>query len=216
MTAFPKEMRHRMKTTPHTKMELFAQLRERLPGGRIPTDAHEMELLAAQLRERFPEGRISLDVPSAPDGVWYLDVEVENHAVAIQWKDGAGFGIECSPSIAYGDGADETYHDLEAAYSRVVSLLLSKTYTAPPAAVRMRELRKERGISQEVLAESLNVRQSAISKLERRNDVLVSSIREIVRSMGGELRITAKFPDGMERTLEFGDGPHSADKSTRR
>ena len=61
----------------------------------------------------------------------------------------------------------------------------------------------------------LDVRQAAVSKLERRSDVLVSSIREVIRSMGGELRIIAKFPDGMERALEFEEGTVIATKRAK-
>ena len=87
----------------------------------------------------------------------------------------------------------------------MVSLLLSNEGTVPPAAVRLRDLRRMRGVSQEVLAATLDVRQAAVSKLEHRNDVLVSSLRATIQAMGGELRITASFPDGMERIVEIGE-----------
>lgn len=174
-----------------------------------------IQSLAEQLRNRFQEARISLDEPSKKDGRWFLDVEDNGHLVVVQWKDGFGMGISCSPEHSYGEGADEVYQDLEAAYSRIVCLLISRTYTSPPACVRMSDLRKERGVSQEGLAALLDVRQAAVSKLERRSDVLVSSIREVIRSMGGELRIIAKFPDGMERALEFEEGTVTATKRAK-
>jgi DNA-binding XRE family transcriptional regulator len=144
--------------------------------------------------------------------MWFLDVEYDDHLVVVQWQKDSGFGISCSPVHHYGEGPDEVYQNLEATYARVVCLLLSRTFTAPPAPVRISELRKERGISQEYLADLLDVRQAAVSKLERRNDVLVSSLREVIRAMGGELRIMAKFPDGTERTLEFEDEVPAATK----
>ena len=103
-----------------------------------------IQSLERQLRKRFEDARISLDEPSKKDGRWFLDVEKNDHLVVVQWKDGFGFGISCSPEHSYGDGADEVYQDLEAAYSRIVCLLISRTYTSPPASVRMSELRKER------------------------------------------------------------------------
>ncbi len=170
-----------------------------------------IEKLRKQLKKRLPKAEISLDPPASKDGVWFLDVEHAGHHVFIQWKGKSGFGISASPEHAYGMGPDEVYVNDEAAFFRVLSLLLSGTYTAPPEAVQLSELRRERGISQEELAEALRVRQGSVSKLERRKDMRVSSIRNVIRSMGGELKIIACFPDGMEKTLEFGE----AEESTR-
>jgi len=63
------------------------------------------------------------------------------------------------------------------------------------AAFELNELRKARNLTQEDLARRLGTRQANVSKLERRTDVRVSTLREVVEAMGGELRITAHFPD---------------------
>lgn len=171
-----------------------------------------IQSLEKQLRKRFPYAEISLDVPRSVKGTWFLDVEQDEHLVLIQWQKDHGFGVSCSSQHAYGERPDEVYQDDEAALARTISLLLSKSYTAPPAAVRLRELRKERGVSQIELAAMLAVQQGAVSKLERRHDMLLSTVRQVVRSMGGTLQIIAKFPDGMQRVLEFGD-ENADDKS---
>jgi DNA-binding transcriptional regulator YiaG len=179
-----------------------------------------IEQLAEKLRTRFPQGRSELDPTAKKGGTWYLDVDESGHGVHVQWKPRAGsrggFGITSATEIGYGEGADEVYQSVEAAYSRVVSLLLDRVFTGPPASIALSELRKERGVSQEDLAARMKVRQAAVSRLERRSDVLVSSLREVVRSMGGELRITARFPDGMERALEFEEGPAVARERTKK
>lgn len=61
-------------------------------------------------------------------------------------------------------------------------------------AATLEELRVARGMSQEELAEALNVQQPAVSKLERRDDMRVSTLREVVEALGGELKLVAKFP----------------------
>jgi DNA-binding transcriptional regulator YiaG len=167
--------------------------------------ATAIESLEKQLRKRFPEAIVSIDPPAKRRGSWFLDVRRNGHFVVIQWREGAGFGISSAPDHAYGEGADEVYQDEEAAYGRTVSLLLSGTHTAPPEPVRLRELRKERGISQAELAALLKTQQGAVSKLERRHDMLISTVRDVVQSMGGSLRIIARFPDGVERVLQFED-----------
>lgn len=165
-----------------------------------------IKLLERQLLARFPEATVSLDAPARPSGTWFLDVNRDGHPVVIAWRDGAGFGVSSSARHGYGEGADEVYQDQEAAYGRVVSLLLSRTHTAPPESVRLRELRKERGISQVELATLLGTQQGAVSRLEHRQDMRLSTVRDVVRSMGGTLRIIVRFPDGVERTLEFDEG----------
>jgi len=55
------------------------------------------------------------------------------------------------------------------------------------------EIRKALGLTQEELAERLDVGQTAITKLERRKDMHVSKLRELIEAMGGELVITARF-----------------------
>ena len=58
----------------------------------------------------------------------------------------------------------------------------------------LRELREISSRSQEDLAKRLSVNQSAVSKLERRTDIYISSLRHYIEALGGELVITAKLP----------------------
>ncbi len=78
------------------------------------------------------------------------------------------------------------------------------------AEMPLQELRNARKLTQEKLAESLNVNQAAVSKLERRADMYVSTLREFVRAMGGELEITARFPDGTVRINQFEETEEAA------
>jgi DNA-binding XRE family transcriptional regulator len=57
------------------------------------------------------------------------------------------------------------------------------------------QLRQARQRSQAELAEKLGVQQSAISKLERRTDMYLSTLSSVVEAMGGTLEIIARFPD---------------------
>jgi len=58
------------------------------------------------------------------------------------------------------------------------------------------ELRVARDLTQEHLARILRVNQSAISKIERRADMYVSTLQDMVKAMGGILEIRAVFPEG--------------------
>jgi ribosome-binding protein aMBF1 (putative translation factor) len=72
-------------------------------------------------------------------------------------------------------------------------------------ALALHELRKQRSVSQEELAEKLAVGQPAVAKLERRTDMYVSNLRRYVEALGGTLTITARFPDGEVTIAEVGE-----------
>ena len=66
----------------------------------------------------------------------------------------------------------------------------------PDLGPQLENLRLQRGISQVQLAEAVGMGQSALSHLERRADILLSTLTEYVNSLGGSLSIEVKFRDG--------------------
>lgn len=69
----------------------------------------------------------------------------------------------------------------------------------------LQELRLARGLSQKTLAEVLHVQQPAVAKMEKRTDMYLSTLRNHIRAMGGELDIIARFPDGEVRIQNFAE-----------
>ncbi|MEO5577260.1 MAG: helix-turn-helix domain-containing protein [Gaiellaceae bacterium] len=69
------------------------------------------------------------------------------------------------------------------------------------AGTALRRLRLHRGLTQQQVAERLAMTQPEVSKLERRADVRLSTIRAYVAALGGRLRLVARF-GGDERDLE--------------
>ena len=67
----------------------------------------------------------------------------------------------------------------------------------------LHELRSARGLSQQELALLLNVQQPAVAKLERRTDVYISTLRNHIEALGGQLEILARFPEGDVRITNF-------------
>ncbi len=67
------------------------------------------------------------------------------------------------------------------------------------------ELRSARQLTQTELAEVLRVDQGSISKLERRTDMYISTLRRYVEAMGGSLQIRAVFPEGEVQITQFQD-----------
>lgn len=73
------------------------------------------------------------------------------------------------------------------------------------AEMPLQELRQARSLTQEQLARVLGVNQAAISKLERRTDMYLSTLKSYVNAMGGELRLIAAFPEGSVRIEQLAD-----------
>ncbi len=65
------------------------------------------------------------------------------------------------------------------------------------------ELRKARHVTQVAVAKAMSVEQATISKLERRDDMYVSTLREYVKALGGELKLVASFPDAEIQVRPF-------------
>ncbi len=59
----------------------------------------------------------------------------------------------------------------------------------------LRDLRRALDRTQVHLASELGVKQETISRLEKRSDMLLSTLRGYFKAMGGELELPAKFPD---------------------
>ena len=59
----------------------------------------------------------------------------------------------------------------------------------------LRELRKARRLTQVRIARTLGIKQDSVSRLEKRSDVLLSTLRKTVEAMGGTLSLVAQFPD---------------------
>jgi transcriptional regulator with XRE-family HTH domain len=66
----------------------------------------------------------------------------------------------------------------------------------------LRELRKAMGQTQAAVAKKLNVGQHAVSKIEKRSDVFISTLRDFLRAMGGDLDLLARFPNRPPVRLE--------------
>jgi DNA-binding XRE family transcriptional regulator len=59
----------------------------------------------------------------------------------------------------------------------------------------LQELRRARKITQVRMAQELGIGQDGVSKLEKRADLMISTLRKTVEAMGGNLSLVAEFPD---------------------
>lgn len=73
------------------------------------------------------------------------------------------------------------------------------------AAMPLDALRDARQLTQVQMAQLLKVSQGAVSKVERRSDMFISTLRNYVRAIGGDLEIRAVFPEGDVLIDQFSD-----------
>ena len=59
----------------------------------------------------------------------------------------------------------------------------------------LQQLRQAHKLTQVRVAKSLGIGQDSVARLERRSDILLSTLRHYVESMGGSLSLVAQFPD---------------------
>jgi len=65
----------------------------------------------------------------------------------------------------------------------------------------LRDLRKAHALTQERMAEALHISQDGVSRIEKRSDFLLSTLRSYIEAMGGKLRLVVEFPDRKPVTL---------------
>lgn len=80
----------------------------------------------------------------------------------------------------------------------------------------LQELRKAKELTQTNLAETLGIRQATIAQMEKRSDLMLSTLRSYVEAMGGSLKLMVEFPDKKPVFLEgLGDTEEPAAKSRK-
>ena len=74
-------------------------------------------------------------------------------------------------------------------------------------ALRLAELRASVGVTQVEVAQALDVSQSNVSRIEREEDVYLTTLDSYVTALGGELEINAVFPDRVVRLVSAPRNP---------
>lgn len=80
----------------------------------------------------------------------------------------------------------------------------------------LRDLRKAHELTQVRMAETLHISQDGVSRIEKRSDFLLSTLRSYVEAMGGQLRLMAEFPNRKPVTITGLDSLAAEAKPHRR
>lgn len=75
----------------------------------------------------------------------------------------------------------------------------------------LQELRKAKQVTQQELSRRLNKRQSTIAQMEKRSDLMISTLRDYIEGLGGKLTLQVELPghgpvtlNGLGDTEEIG------------
>lgn len=88
------------------------------------------------------------------------------------------------------------FSELRAKMSPAARAESEREFRRMVAEMPLRKLRAARELTQENLASVLRVKQSEVSKIERRTDMYLSTLASYVKAMGGTLEVLAAFPNG--------------------
>lgn len=88
------------------------------------------------------------------------------------------------------------WRDIRETFSPEVEEEIRALVQAQVKANALNHLREARKLTQANLANILGVNQGSVSKMEKRTDMYVSTLRSFIEAMGGQLQIRAIFPEG--------------------
>lgn len=168
-----------------------------------------VDILVRSLRRQIPSASVSVDAPAKASGHWFVDLKAGAQAFTIEFRPALGFGLSSvdREDEGYGMGPDEFHPDEDAVVARLLQLIKSRRRTEPDRIRFLRELRTRRSVAQTTMAARLGIRQPTVSKMERREDLNLNTLRRFVEALGGELHVTARFAD---ESFEIGPSKKSA------
>jgi len=88
------------------------------------------------------------------------------------------------------------WNDLKHKSSPEIRANLKREAEAELERIGFHKLRQARQQTQVAIAERLNIAQGTVSRMEKQSDFLLSTLREYVGALGGQLELRAVFPDG--------------------
>jgi DNA-binding XRE family transcriptional regulator len=151
-----------------------------------------IEHLKKLLNESLPRSAIKVDAPDHADGNWWLDVSMGRKRFTLEYRPAKGFGL-FHENAGYGEGPVEIYRTPELTVRRLAQLMTASN--GKSIHLNLKDIRELYGHSQVTLAKKVGVKQSAISRFEKRDEVKLSTLTSAIKALGGKLEVRAHFSD---------------------
>lgn len=151
-----------------------------------------IEHLKQRLAKRLPKSQVKVDEPERDGGHYWVDVSIGKKRYTLEYRPGKGFGL-FHEGAGYGDGPAEIYRTPDRAAQRLVQLMTARNSKA--IRLGLKDIRELYGHSQVRLAKKAGVKQPAISRFEKREEVKLSTLAATIKALGGQLEVRAHFED---------------------
>src|ERR1035441_3789126 len=96
------------------------------------------------------------------------------------------------------------WKDIRGTFSPEVEAEIARRVREAAGVMTLYQLREAKQLTQVNLAKILQVNQGAVSRMEKRTDMYVSTLRSYIQAMGGQLQVKAIFPEGEVEIEQFG------------
>jgi DNA-binding XRE family transcriptional regulator len=168
------------------------------------------EQLVENLKVQFRDEKelfVRFGRPLDRGGFWaFRMVFSDDFLVSMVWSRHKGFMLTTGFDVAYGSSYDEIFADADSIFARIKVLTKDRKATEFQNAVSLADLRKLQGVTQTALAARVEMTKGGLSQIESEDDLLgmkVGTIKKLIDSLGGNLVLTARFPNGEERNLSI-------------
>jgi len=162
---------------------------------------NEFERLQEALASAGLPVEVEAGAPAVTGGPEFLTVRKSpDYLIDVEWRRRGGFGVSSSrrgdPPTVF-DGHDEIYRTASAAAVRIVELWATEGRTDASKKLMLAELRLLRGMTQQSLAELLDVDVSVVTKRESvdPSTMRVDTLKHLAAALGGELEVAVRIGD---------------------
>ena len=95
------------------------------------------------------------------------------------------------------------WRDIRRKHSPEIEEEIARSGKEAAGVMTLYQLREARSLTQVNLAKILSINQGAVSRMEKRTDMYVSTLRNFIQAMGGQLQVKAIFPEGEVEIDQF-------------
>jgi DNA-binding XRE family transcriptional regulator len=95
------------------------------------------------------------------------------------------------------------WRDIRRQHSLEVEAKIAHEVKDAATVMTLYQLREARSLTQVNLAKVLEINQGAVSRMEKRTDMYVSTLRSYIQAMGGQLQVKAIFAEGEVEIDQF-------------
>lgn len=144
-----------------------------------------------QIAKILPGVTITYEEPANPDGLFWIDIKSNDQWITVQYSSSENyFGLFLPDNECPFSKPNEIHRNFDLLLSR-----LQMIFIEDQVEIHLKQIRELLGKTQMDLSMISGQKQSSISKMENRNDLKLSSLKNFIGILGGSLEIVAHFKE---------------------